>query len=100
MNQQKKILEIQNFTLELSFGQFWIKHEDGRYPIIMTPFDFVKLHEIEGLPFESEQYNGPDHPVHFSKAILLRSSNRYGGDLFDECGEDVTPVECWVKQLI
>lgn len=91
--EQPKHQEIKNFEISISNGQYWIDYEDRNYPVILTPHEFKRLFEVEGVPIE--KFTDED-PVRFHKAVLLRSERRFRGDLFDEEGCDVTPQPCWV----
>lgn len=89
--------EITNFEISISNGLYWISYKDNQYPIIMTPYQFKRLFEIEGLPIED--FTG-DESACFNKAVLLLRNVRFSGDLFDEEGDDISPQECWVKESI
>lgn len=89
-------LEIANFELSISNGLYWIAYEERQYPVTLTPYHLKRLFEIEGLPIA--EFTG-DEPARFSKAILLRRDVCFGGDLFDEEGDDITLQHCWVKEV-
>ena len=91
----KNTQEISNFEISISNGLYWISYEDNQYPIIITTYQFKRLFEIEGLPIED--FTG-EEPASFNKAILLRRNVSFGGNLFDEEGDDMTPQKCWVKE--
>lgn len=74
---------------------FRINYGECYYPIIMTPYHFSKLFEIEGIPIESFT---ADSPVRFTKAILIRSGYNICDEVFNEDGNDITPQVCWPKE--
>ena len=86
---------IKNFEIELSNGLYWISSENGRYPVVLTPYDFKRLFEIEGIPIES--FTGQE-PLRFQKTTLIQSHYQVGSDVFDEEGQDITPQTCWVEK--
>lgn len=88
-------VEIRNFKISLDFSQYWISYGEYRYPIFMTPYEFLKLFEIEGIPIESFTDN---QPILFTKAVLMKAGFKMSGEVFDEEGGDCTPQPCWVKQ--
>ncbi|MCC5842534.1 MAG: hypothetical protein JJT96_20625 [Opitutales bacterium] len=90
-----RIREITDFELSIACGLYWIAHEDRNYPVILTPHHLKRLFEIEGLPIED--FTG-DESARFRKVILQRREGNFGGDLFDEQGDDITPQRCWVKE--
>lgn len=91
----RKPIEIRSFTLERSMGLFWISYEEHKYSVTLTPYDMMRLFEIEGLSIE--EFNHLE-PVSFTKAILLRSPYTIAGDIFDEEGCDITPQYCWIAE--
>jgi len=86
---------IKDFEIELSNSLYWISSENGRYPVVLTPYDFKRLFEIEGLPIEG--FTGQE-PLRFRRAKLIQSRNQVGGDIFDEEGQDITPQTCRVAE--
>ena len=61
----------------------------------MTPYEFLKLLEIEGIPMESCTGN---YPIRFTKAVPMRAGYKICGDLYNEYGDDTTPLPCRVKE--
>lgn len=88
-------VEIKNFELSLAFSQYMVSYDTYHYPIIMTPHEFLKLFETEGIPIES--FTG-DEPTRFTKVVLMRKGYTMRGDIYDEEGADCTPQRCWVKK--
>ncbi len=95
-----KVVEIRDFDLEIFNTQYWIRYGDGEnrrcYPIIMTPYNLLKLFDIEEIKIEPDTMNSSE-PIHFSKAVLLRSKFSIRGDLRGEENDDLTAQECWVN---
>lgn len=76
-------------------GLLWISYEERKYPVTLTPYDMMRLFEIEGLPIQEFNHS---EPVSFTKAILHRCPQTISGDIFDEDGCDITPQHCWIEE--
>lgn len=96
-------IEIKNFTIDQTFAQYWIAYEingEKRYhPIAMTPYNFFKLFEMEGIKITKEiDEKIQEEGIHFSKTTLIRhKGNVYHEYLQGEEGDDYSPIFCWVK---
>ncbi len=92
-----EIIEIKNFDLRIYKNQYWIKYDEDQYPIVMTPYNLLKLFEIEGIRIVPETLQ-EEAVIHFGKAVLLR---RYWTNVDVEGDPDepapILPYPCWVK---
>lgn len=95
-------IEIENFQLSISFSQYWISYEKNgdriTYPVIISPYNLVKLFEIEGLDLTKETDSAlEDDGINFNKSTLIRYKATFGGDLRGEVDNDLTAQPCWAK---
>lgn len=96
-------IEIKDFKLTLEFSQYWISYEENgnelTYPILMTPYNFFKLFEIEGIELTKKTDNQiEEEGISFTKTSLIRHKrNITMGLLLGEEGDNLTPISCWVN---
>jgi hypothetical protein len=95
-------IEIKDFKLTIEFSQYWISYEENgdglRYPVILSPYNLIKLFEIEGIELTLETDGVMEQEgICFTKSILIRNKVSFGGDLLGEEFDDLTAQPCWVK---
>lgn len=96
-------IEIKNFKIDQELAQYWIEYEingDRRYhPIAMTPYNFFKLFEIEGIEITEEvDKKIREEGIYFSKTTLIRKKMDFIYEyLRGEEDDNHSPIFCWVK---
>lgn len=94
--------EITNFRIDQALAQYWIAYEmNGEkqyYPIALTPYNFIKLFETEGIKITKETDKEIEKGIYFTKTTLIRTKiNMIFEYLQGREGDDYSPVFCWVK---
>ena len=95
-------IEIKDFKLTIEFSQYWINYlengKESRYPVILSPYNLIKLFEIEGIELTMDTDEEIEHKGHcFTKSTLIRNKANSWGDLRGEEDDDLTAQTCWVK---
>ena len=92
--------DIKAFTL-LYNGMFWLKEENGLYPILLYPEDLALLFQTEGAinSIDDEDLNlfyGRSYL--FSKSTLIFENRRVGCEYYDEEQNAIGVMPCYVKR--